>query len=143
MNGGSISPPQGRINRSGSINSPGKAPSYGFTDVPAIDSFEYPQPSTSMSSVPISSLTPDSDDEDETEDETGAHSHVSSYLWIGLCPLTYVTPQSSPEVGSSGVHGNEVPQEYRAEVDRIFFEFLNKVCSNRKFSVIRNIDDVN
>ncbi|THH17536.1 hypothetical protein EW146_g3291 [Bondarzewia mesenterica] len=27
-------------------------------------------------------------------------------------------------------HGNEVPQEYRAEVDRIFFEFLNKICSN-------------
>jgi hypothetical protein len=23
-----------------------------------------------------------------------------------------------------------VPQEYRAEVDRIFFEYLNKICSN-------------
>ncbi|KAH9998093.1 hypothetical protein BJV74DRAFT_768010 [Russula compacta] len=31
--------------------------------------------------------------------------------------------------GSSS-HSNEVPQEYRAEVDRIFFEFLNKTCSN-------------
>ncbi|KAL0577942.1 hypothetical protein V5O48_004049 [Marasmius crinis-equi] len=33
-----------------------------------------------------------------------------------------------------GVHsagtGSDVPQEYRAEVDRIFFEFLNKICSN-------------
>ncbi|CDO68325.1 hypothetical protein BN946_scf184799.g52 [Trametes cinnabarina] len=27
-------------------------------------------------------------------------------------------------------HGNEVPQEYRAEVERIFFEFLNAICSN-------------
>ncbi|KAI0374843.1 hypothetical protein BV20DRAFT_1032906 [Pilatotrama ljubarskyi] len=31
---------------------------------------------------------------------------------------------------SSGGHGNEVPQEYRAEVERIFFEFLNAICSN-------------
>ncbi|KAI8998678.1 hypothetical protein BD414DRAFT_407224 [Trametes punicea] len=32
--------------------------------------------------------------------------------------------------GSSSGHGNEVPQEYRAEVERIFFEFLNAICSN-------------
>ncbi|KAI0664859.1 hypothetical protein C8Q70DRAFT_904129 [Cubamyces menziesii] len=31
---------------------------------------------------------------------------------------------------SSSSHGNEVPQEYRAEVERIFFEFLNEICSN-------------
>lgn len=29
-------------------------------------------------------------------------------------------------------HGNEVPQEYRGEVDRIFFEFLNRICSDRE-----------
>ncbi|EIN07260.1 hypothetical protein PUNSTDRAFT_114728 [Punctularia strigosozonata HHB-11173 SS5] len=29
-----------------------------------------------------------------------------------------------------GAHGNEVPQEYRAEVDRIFFEFLTRICSD-------------
>jgi len=34
----------------------------------------------------------------------------------------------SAEGGSTG-HGNEVPQEYRAEVERIFFEFLNNICS--------------
>ncbi|TFK92429.1 hypothetical protein K466DRAFT_480710 [Polyporus arcularius HHB13444] len=33
------------------------------------------------------------------------------------------------EGGSSG-HGNEVPQEYRSDVERIFFEFLNSICSN-------------
>ncbi|KDQ61001.1 hypothetical protein JAAARDRAFT_569526 [Jaapia argillacea MUCL 33604] len=31
---------------------------------------------------------------------------------------------------SGGGQGNEMPQEYRADVDRIFFEFLNKICSN-------------
>lgn len=30
---------------------------------------------------------------------------------------------------------SDVPQEYRAEVDRIFFEYLNKICSNRKSSL--------
>lgn len=29
--------------------------------------------------------------------------------------------------------GNEVPQEYRSEVDRIFFEFLEAICSNCEF----------
>ncbi|KAH9934724.1 uncharacterized protein B0H18DRAFT_485663 [Fomitopsis serialis] len=37
----------------------------------------------------------------------------------------------SAEGGStSSGHANEVPQEYRAEVERIFFEFLNMICSN-------------
>ncbi|KAI0748073.1 hypothetical protein C8Q80DRAFT_1102841 [Daedaleopsis nitida] len=35
----------------------------------------------------------------------------------------------SNEGGTSG-HGNEVPQEYRADVERIFFEFLDSTCSN-------------
>ena len=36
--------------------------------------------------------------------------------------------------GGGGVHpGNEIPQEFRADVDRVFFEFLNKICSNRTF----------
>ncbi|KAI0831256.1 hypothetical protein BC628DRAFT_1407775 [Trametes gibbosa] len=36
----------------------------------------------------------------------------------------------SNEGGGSSGHGNEVPQEYRTEVERIFFEFLNAICSN-------------
>ena len=36
--------------------------------------------------------------------------------------------------GASGGHGNEIPPEYRAEVDRIFFDFMNKICSNRKWA---------
>lgn len=41
---------------------------------------------------------------------------------------------STDNFASSGGHGNEVPQEYRTEVDRIFFEFLNKTCSNRELN---------
>ncbi|TDL21587.1 hypothetical protein BD410DRAFT_771531, partial [Rickenella mellea] len=32
--------------------------------------------------------------------------------------------------GAGGAHGNEIPVEFRAEVDRIFFQFMNKICSN-------------
>lgn len=39
---------------------------------------------------------------------------------------------SSPNENAGGAHGNEIPQEYRAEVDRIFFDFLTKICSNRE-----------
>lgn len=37
------------------------------------------------------------------------------------------------EGGGPSGHGNEVPQEYRSEVERIFFEFLNTICSNRTY----------
>lgn len=42
------------------------------------------------------------------------------------------SPSADGGSSSSG-HANEVPQEYRAEVERIFFEFLNSICSNRTF----------
>lgn len=32
---------------------------------------------------------------------------------------------------AEGNHSNEVPQEYREQVEGIFFDFLNKICSNR------------
>ena len=35
--------------------------------------------------------------------------------------------------GANGAHGNEIPAEYRADVDRIFFEFMNRTCSNCEF----------
>jgi hypothetical protein len=28
--------------------------------------------------------------------------------------------------------GNEIPPEFKHDVERIFVEFLNKICSNRK-----------
>ncbi|KAI0079875.1 hypothetical protein K474DRAFT_1728692 [Panus rudis PR-1116 ss-1] len=45
-------------------------------------------------------------------------------------PQTGHRRSSRAEGGSYTSHTNEVPQEYRAEVERIFFEFLNKTCSN-------------
>lgn len=41
----------------------------------------------------------------------------------------------SNEGGSSSSHGNEVPQEYRSEVERIFFDFLDSICSNRTYTL--------
>ncbi|THH10704.1 hypothetical protein EW145_g1150 [Phellinidium pouzarii] len=38
--------------------------------------------------------------------------------------------QSGSSPGEGLAHGNDIPPEYRAEVDRVFFEFLNKICSN-------------
>lgn len=43
---------------------------------------------------------------------------------------------SPPSEGAGGSHVNEVPAEYRAEVERIFFEFLIKTCSNCEFSPV-------
>ena len=45
--------------------------------------------------------------------------------------MSRTSPSAEGSNGISG-HANEVPQEYRAEVERIFFEFLTKTCSNRE-----------
>ncbi|KAG2158240.1 uncharacterized protein EDB93DRAFT_1238030 [Suillus bovinus] len=47
----------------------------------------------------------------------------------GAFPSSSSQPQNLSPTSTPG-HSNEVPQEYRAEVDRIFFEFLNSICSN-------------
>lgn len=39
-------------------------------------------------------------------------------------------PSIAADGSSSSSSANEVPLEYKADVDRIFFEFLNNVCSN-------------
>jgi hypothetical protein len=58
-------------------------------------------------------------DADCSRPTTGHHTHQ-------------LESQSSGEniTNTSSSHGNEVPQEYRAEVDRVFFEFLESTCSN-------------
>ena len=53
---------------------------------------------------------------------TAARSHA------GQRRMSRTSP--SNEGGTSSGHGNEVPQEYRTDVERIFFEFLNSICSN-------------
>ncbi|KAH8116818.1 hypothetical protein DFH11DRAFT_1724766 [Phellopilus nigrolimitatus] len=88
-----------------------------------------------------SSSSCEEDDDDEYEWTNG---HSRGYSFSKASP-TMKSRESSRErastrqrmggnspgegQGSSG-HGNDVPPEYRVVVDRIFFEFLNKVCSN-------------
>ena len=40
--------------------------------------------------------------------------------------------EPNDQLSTNAGHGNEIPQECRADVDRIFFEFLTNVCSNRR-----------
>ena len=94
------------------------------------------------------SLSPASspEDDDEHDSDTGSPSH-SRYRNGSVSEANHqfsrqpararaLTNRSSTDNFSSSMgangsnHSNEVPQEYRAEVDRIFFEFLTRICSN-------------
>jgi hypothetical protein len=85
-NGGiTISPPLGRMTRSGSITTPAVNPMpYGYVELPNLDSFDYMSSRTSISASAPVKVNPESDDGEETEDEYGdsmmrggMHSHVS------------------------------------------------------------------
>ena len=67
----SIGPPQNRIARSGSITSPVNPLSYGFAEVPPMDPFEFSRPSTSIPASQSQRTSPESEEDDETEDDTG------------------------------------------------------------------------
>lgn len=75
-------------------------------------------------------------DEGETKPmidmQTGSLVHRSSEISLKK-PGQRRMSRTSPTADGGASHGNEVPQEYRAEVERIFFEFLNNICSNRMF----------
>ncbi|KAH0583735.1 hypothetical protein H2248_009340 [Termitomyces sp. 'cryptogamus'] len=146
----SISPPIGRMSRSGSINGtypnawymeaaagswpntlgsrtsikipsqvnpsswfsnsepPGSGSSLSSTSSAISDRLPHSVPSTSQNSP-----AEDNEDEDEEDDETASKNiHQSSDSPVNLST------------------GSDVPQEYRSDVDRIFFEFLNRICSN-------------
>ena len=62
-----------------------------------------------------------------------SHSNSGSFA-SGMRRRPGVEALSSANGGGSAngnAAANEVPVEYKAEVDRVFFEFLNKICSNR------------
>ncbi|KAG6860929.1 hypothetical protein C0995_005884 [Termitomyces sp. Mi166 len=145
-----ISPPIGRMSRSGSIN--GTYPNAWYMEAAAgtwpntlasrtsmkssaqassstwfPKSESHPSGSSLSSSSSAASDRPphtvpstshnspaeDNEDEDEEDDDTASkNTHHSSDSPVSLST------------------GSDVPQEYRADVDRIFFEFLNKICSN-------------
>jgi hypothetical protein len=75
---------------------------------------------------------------DESDGEDHSHSPPSTTYGKNKRART---DDSGPTSGSRPKNGrrtsttdaNEIPAEYRAEVDRIFFEFLSNICSNREF----------
>lgn len=102
-----------------------------------------PDTGFSRSLSPVSSP----EDDDEHDSDTGSPSHSRYRGRNGSVSEANhqfsrqparnraLTNRSSTDfssgLGANGSnHSNEVPQEYRTEVDRIFFEFLNRICSN-------------
>ncbi|KAG1754628.1 hypothetical protein EDB19DRAFT_1892588 [Suillus lakei] len=149
--GTGITPPIGRVSRSGSFTTSNVNPfAFGISEVTpsnALDFLHSAQPPTVQSlgsHSPTSSLEGDHD-----ESDVGSHSHSPSES-SGLRTISHhssssrtvtghdvrsgslVTRQSTENLSPTSTpgHSNEVPQEYRAEVDRIFFDFLNSICSN-------------
>lgn len=146
--GTGISPPIGRVSRSGSFTTSNVNPyALGISEITTtnvLDFLHSTQPSTAQS---LGSHSPTSSHEGEhDESDMGSHSHSPAessgiratrlsrnFTGHDVRPGALVSRQSaenlSPTTSTPG-HNNEVPQEYRGEVDRIFFEFLNSICSN-------------
>jgi hypothetical protein len=157
--GGSISPPLGRVSRTGSVSNGFVSPfAFGFSDVTAaaavaaagVTPLGRPPPSvappTTVEAYDYSKSRPstatiarrNSDTEEDYYDDSSDDEDGSSPSSRG-----YRSRPSTSHGGSSGQHSgadtngsshhrDDVPQEYREEVDRVFFEFMNKICSNRR-----------
>ena len=142
-----------RASRSNSLSnqSPGDPLTFGVpvSEVTIDERAEYeagvsrPDTGFSRSLSPVSSP----EDDDEHDSDTGSPSHSRYRGRNGSVSEANhqfsrqparnraLTNRSSTDfssgLGANGSnHSNEVPQEYRTEVDRIFFEFLNRICSN-------------
>ncbi|KAG6833696.1 hypothetical protein H0H87_002893 [Tephrocybe sp. NHM501043] len=148
-----ISPPIGRMSRSGSINGTyqsswfmesstgtwpnplgprtalqGPAPTVPATWFPNVETHASGpslSPTSSTASdrpnVPCttqnSPVEDDDDDDDEDEDDDNDSSASKNIHQSSDSPVGLPT-------------GSDVPQEYRADVDHIFFLYLSKICSN-------------
>lgn len=97
-------------------------------------------------SRPSSSHSMHSDDSDYDSDD-GGHRHVKQEYGVGA-PLGrgMMVPRQSPPKMRAGRPGdstpdtsalshsaNALPNELKGEVDRVFFKFLNRICSNCEF----------
>ncbi|KAI6045711.1 hypothetical protein EDC04DRAFT_2558950 [Pisolithus marmoratus] len=150
-----ISPPVGRVSRSGSFtNNYGNNFAFGLPEVPPVSgALDFLKPHSLPPAAPVQGAhSPASSQEGENENDSDIADPASSQSLspespngTGLRstaqasrpantlngrPGTLASRQSMENVPPATSHGNEVPQEYRAEVDRIFFEFLNNICSN-------------
>jgi hypothetical protein len=121
---------------------------FGISDVLAQDNYglNYARPTISTPQTPVSSPEEEYDYDQAFGLDGGDHSQSQSPsgqrgrsgIDSGGRPTTghhnhHLPSQPSKEniAQTSSSHGNEVPLEYRSEVDRVFFEFLASVCSNR------------
>ncbi|KAF7969280.1 hypothetical protein HWV62_27811 [Athelia sp. TMB] len=149
LNGVSISPtstrPIGRLSRSGSVSGAVANPfAFGQADIHAQEAYtgNYVRPSNVISTPHTPASSPEADDDYESnmvEDHPRSQSPSGASSSRGRRdsradmsrPVLQHNAHSSAEGNGGGVNsGNEVPQEYRGEVDRIFFEFLEAICSN-------------
>jgi hypothetical protein len=156
VNGVSISPttsrPVGRVSRSGSMNGSTTNPfAFGQPEVLTQDIYglNYTHSATTISRPQTPTSSPEDEYEYEYEydqafgsdagDQSLAHSPSSQRGRGGTDggrPSAghhkHLQSQSSTEnINQMSMnHGNEVPLEYRSEVDRVFFEFLESICSN-------------
>jgi hypothetical protein len=156
-----IPPPLGRISRSGSVSHAG--PFAYNIDAPPLSAakatFDAVQsrPPTSGSMYGQAHSPEYDDDEDRAGDEDSDDEHHMFAQGNSFTPPNGLSPRdggsepsaSQPASGTSSArrgsrtspsadnhasnHTNEIPQEYKAEVEKIFFDFLNKICSNRGF----------
>ncbi|KAI1795920.1 hypothetical protein LXA43DRAFT_1164107, partial [Ganoderma leucocontextum] len=112
---------QSRPSTSGRYSPRPESPDYEYDDVRDSDDEgeQQSQYASSGQSLGVPHAKSESSPEGLVNGTT--HSHA------GQRRMSRTSP--SNEGGSSG-HGNEVPQEYRTDVERIFFEFLNSICSN-------------
>jgi hypothetical protein len=143
-----------RASRSNSLSNPPSGDPFAFgvpvSEATIDERAEYraansrPDTAFSRSHSPISS--PEDDDEHDSDAGSPCHSRYrgrngsvgeGSHQFSRQLPRRALPNRPSPDNFSASMasngssHSNEVPQEYRTEVDRIFFEFLNKTCSNR------------
>ncbi|KAF9218248.1 hypothetical protein BS17DRAFT_742446 [Gyrodon lividus] len=145
--GAGISPPIGRVSRSGSFtNGNVNAFAFALSEVSSVGgALDFLQPSCSMTAPKQVASSPTSSHDGENdidsdfggdlsqshspESTSGNHQRTAAQVPASRRSNALLT-RNSMENLSMASHGNEVPQEYRAEVDRIFFEFLNNICSN-------------
>ncbi|GJE90709.1 hypothetical protein PsYK624_068530 [Phanerochaete sordida] len=143
----------GRMSRSSSMSQSNPNPfAFGIDQVPANPFDPHPQsrpPTSGGLHTRAGSPEWDDDDGDDSDDEHPLtarnvyQTHTPPSQSGGMDekerhsasssagPSTRRGSRTSPSAeGGSASHGNEVPAEYKAEVERIFFDFLNKTCSN-------------
>ncbi|KAJ7047011.1 hypothetical protein C8F04DRAFT_1062448 [Mycena alexandri] len=116
------SAPAGRMGRTGYF-----LPEHGWStkgvspkSAPTLATFTYPNPMEPIAPVSVmpSSATEVVDEEEEDNDAEDDNDTASP---SGSSLLGYSDGLSS---------GSDIPQEYRTEVDRVFIQYLNRICSN-------------